>query len=103
MRQVGLPHDVVDSKPISYVKTLASPFEPEVGIHAATDLFAGTRSYSIFPKSPPLPDLIAGVKHIVEPAERGLGAYPVECRISLEHTRKNDIRNKLGERTMRGR
>ncbi len=86
MRQVRLPHDTVDPEPISYVEPLAGLFEPEVGIHAAADLFTRAGPDPMLPELPPLPYLIAGIKHVVEPAERRLGAYPVESWISFEHS-----------------
>ena len=102
MRQVGLPHYMVNAEPIPDVETLAGLFKPEVGIHVATDLIARTGRDPVFPQLPPLPYQIAGIQHIVEPAECGLGTYPVESWISFEHAGEHNIRNKLRQRAMCG-
>ena len=102
MRQVGLPHDVFNPKPIPDIETFAGLFEPEVGVYPAADLFARASLDSLFPQSPLRPYPVARVEHVIEPTESGLGAYPVEPRISFKHAGEDEVGNKLGKRAMGG-
>jgi hypothetical protein len=91
---------MVKPESIPYIETFAGLFEPEIGIHPTADLFAWTGLDTLFPQLPLRPNPVACIEHVVKPAESGLGAYPVEPRISFKHAGEDYIRNKLSKRAM---
>src|SRR5690242_2987183 len=95
MREVGLPHDLVNADVVAGLD--AVPFEPYRYVQLPFEQFAGPGQYAFGPQMAALPFMITRFQHIAEPSEAGFGAYPVEARIAVKDARENEVGQKLRE------
>src|SRR5919108_2192469 len=91
MRIIGLPHYVVDADQLAQLD--AGLLVPEVDVDLAPKNFARLGANAFFPQLPPLPFMIASLKHVTHPTETGLRASPLEPGITVEDPGKDQVRN----------
>src|SRR5919197_1225329 len=90
---IRLPHNVIHPNDVPQLHPRR--LVPEVHINLALEQLTRTGQNPFRPQMAPLPLMVAGLEHVIDPTEPRLRADPPQAWIAVQDTRENEVGDEL--------